>query len=299
LFFHYYSQWLMYALLMNQLVNGVSTRGGSIYAGLPVQPKNTMLYNSDASGSSPRLPLTLEAPARALPVLVVEDDVLLHSLFEHYLTPHGYHVTIASTGSAALEQFHAISPAIILLDLGLPDIHGLSLCLTFRRITAAPILVVSGITVEAQKVALLDAGADDYITKPFGWNELHARLRVALRHQRQQQNQQTASHAIHQIGSLVFDETDRVVMRGTNRIRLTTTEWVVLVTLVRHRGQILSYRQLIQLVWPASTHRKTSEIHGAVSELRQKLGIWEQIETVHGVGYRLHHEGKGLGTQEG
>lgn len=223
-------------------------------------------------------------------VLVVEDDPNFHPLFEHHLQPFGYHVTIAPSGAAALQLYPSVSPQLILLDLQLPDIHGLSLCRTFRKLTAAPIIVVSAICSEEQKVALLDAGADDYLVKSFGWQELRARMRVALRPPMTLPQSLVVPPVAYQLAGLTIDLERRTVLRGQERILLTRTEWALFSALFVHRGHILSYAQIIQIVWPDDPQHLISEIQTFIGRLRRKIGAGVQIENVHGVGYQLQTE---------
>lgn len=178
-------------------------------------------------------------------VLLIDDEQeMLRSLTTN-LRAHGYDVTTAATGHEALERWSAGRPDVVFLDLGLPDIDGLDVLHRIRREASTPVIVLSARHQEREKVAALDAGADDYLTKPFGVDELLARLRVALRRLRGPAAGQTATV---QLGALVIDLDRRLVTRGAEEVHLTPTEYELLKVLLGQRGRVVTRSRLITAV---------------------------------------------------
>ncbi len=221
-------------------------------------------------------------------ILIVEDELPIRKFLRATLTAHGYRVDEASTAKDALIRAGMQPPAAVILDLGLPDADGLSVLRELRSWTTIPVIVLSARGQEADKVAALDAGADDYLTKPFGVGELTARIRVALRHA-------TASSAAPQsvfaFGDVSIDLAARVVTRGGDDVRLTPTEYNLLAVLVKHAGKVLTHKQLLTEVWGPPHAQDVQYLRVYMQQLRHKLEDdpaqprWLLTES--GVGYRL------------
>jgi two-component system KDP operon response regulator KdpE len=201
------------------------------------------------------------------------------------LTSQGYEVLDAPNGKTALELL-AKKPDLVILDLGLPDVDGLDLLRTMRhRHATLPIVVLSSRGDEAGKVAALDLGADDYVTKPFGMDELFARMRAALRHQLQEQGERPVFH----VGKLSVDLVRRIVKLGDREVKLSPKEYELLRLLVQHAGKVLTHRFLLQHLWDEPTDTQYLRVY--VRQLRRK--IEDDPERPHflltetGIGYRL------------
>ena len=221
-------------------------------------------------------------------VLVVEDERNLQRFLRASLGAHGFQVLEATTLGEARVAASTHNPEIVLLDLGLPDGDGIELVRWIREWSAVPILVVSARGREDHKVEALDAGADDYLTKPFGVPELLARMRVALRH--------TASvaspvEAVVDLGGLRIDLQRRLVLRDDREVRLTPTEYRVLALLARNAGKVLTHRHILKEVWGPQHLEHTHYVRVYLAELRRKIEDdasrprWLLTEA--GVGYRL------------
>ena len=222
-------------------------------------------------------------------VLIIEDEPHMRRALRAMLTGNGFQVVEAAGAREGLMQASGRNPEVILLDLGLPDLDGRDVTRTLRRMTAAPIIVISARGQEHDKVQLLDLGADDYLTKPFGVAELLARIRVALR------------HAARPLASLEepivlgkdvkVDPLRRQVFRGDAEVHLTPTEYRLLVTLLRHAGRVLTHRQLLEQVWGANYAAQTHYLRVYMAQLRNKLEADPTrprfLLTEPGVGYRL------------
>jgi two-component system KDP operon response regulator KdpE len=225
-------------------------------------------------------------------VLVVEDEAPMARLLRSVLTRAGYRVFEVGTGRDALLQAAARAPDLVLLDLGLPDKDGVEVVRGLRAWMHAPILVVSARDREDQKVEALDAGADDYLTKPFGVAELLARLRVALRHAARGED---GTEAVHESEGLRVDLGRRQVWVRGQETRLTPTEWKLLSVLVRHAGRVVLGRQLLREVWGPSDENRSHYLRVYVASLRRKLEAEpanpRHLLTEPGVGYRLAEEG--------
>ena len=224
-------------------------------------------------------------------VLVVEDELPMRRFLRSALTTHGFCVVEAGTLREAEQIATESPPALTLLDLGLPDGDGLDLLRRLREWSAAPIIVLSARDREDDKVIALDAGADDYLTKPFGTSELLARIRVAIRHAR---GQSGPSDPVVTIGPIQIDQARHEVTVGGNPIHLTPIEFRLLGFLARHAGKVLTHRQLLQEVWgPRNTHQ-THYLRVHMAALRRKIELdaarprW--LTTEPGVGYRLRDE---------
>jgi two-component system KDP operon response regulator KdpE len=224
-----------------------------------------------------------------LRVLVVDDERAIRRFLHASLTAHGYTVFEASTGREALAAVVGDRPDLIILDLGLPDLDGIEVTRQLREWTKTPIIVLSVREEEAAKVAALDVGADDYLTKPFGMAELMARIRVALRHA-----DQPAGEPVFEVGDLRVDRARRLVSIAGNAIVLTPTEYDLLRILVQYAGKVLTHRQLLRLVWGTGYEQETHLLQVNVSNLRRKIepdpSRPSYIITEVGVGYRLRAE---------
>jgi two-component system, OmpR family, KDP operon response regulator KdpE len=222
------------------------------------------------------------APPR---VLVVDDEPPIRKLLRMGLSVHGYHVIEAMNGKSALELLGK-TPDIIILDLGLPDIKGHDLLRMIRsRNEAVPVIVLSSRGDEAGKVQALDLGADDYVTKPFGMDELLARLRAALRHQLQTHGERPIFH----VGNLSVDLVRRIVKVGDRMVKLTPKEYDLLRVLVQHAGKVLTHKFLLAELWGDLSDAQYLRVY--VRQLRQKIeDIPEKPKYIHtetGIGYRL------------
>ena len=223
--------------------------------------------------------------AAAIKVLVIDDEPPIRKLLRMGLGSQGYDILEASNGKIALEKL-AENPALIILDLGLPDIQGHDLLRMIRaRNEAVPIVVLSSRGDEAGKVQALDLGADDYLTKPFGMDELLARMRAALRHQLQVQGERPLFKA----GELSVDLVRRLVKVGDRDIKLSPKEYDLLRVLVQHAGKVLTHRFLLKELWDEVTDAQYLRVY--VRQLRQKIEPDPErpqfVLTETGIGYRL------------
>ena len=219
-------------------------------------------------------------------VLVVDDEQAIRRFLHVALTSQGYEVFEASSGMEAMNAAANCRPDIIILDLGLPDIDGTDVTKLFRQVTKIPIIVLSVRGSENDKIAALDAGADDYLTKPFGVGELLARLRANLR-----RSTQPAAEQIFINGDLTVDLEKRLVTVAGHEVQLTPTEYDLLKMLVTHAGKVLTHNQLLREVWGAGYEQEFHILHVNVSNLRRKVEPDptrpQFIITEPGVGYRL------------
>jgi two-component system KDP operon response regulator KdpE len=223
--------------------------------------------------------------AAPLKILVVDDEPPIRKLLRMGLSTQGYEVLDAPNGKIALELL-AQSPDLIVLDLGLPDIQGLELLRTMRaRNESVPIVVLSSRGDEAGKVEALDLGADDYITKPFGMDELLARMRAALRHQLQAHGERPVFH----VGDLSVDLVRRIVKVSDKDVKLTPKEYDLLRVLVQHAGKVLTHKFLLGELWDDLTDAQYLRVY--VRQLRQKIEADPErphyVLTETGIGYRL------------
>jgi two-component system KDP operon response regulator KdpE len=221
-------------------------------------------------------------------VLLVEDELQMRRFLRTTLRAHDCQVVEAGTAREALAQAAGRNPDLILLDLGLPDGDGLEVAREIRRSGQTPIIVISARGQEHEKVTALDVGADDYLTKPFGVQELLARVRVALRHA---SRSAAASGPLFETGELRVDLERRLVFRLSDEVHLTPTEYKLLVTLVRNAGKVLTHRHLLHEVWGANYEGQTHYLRVYMAQLRQKLerdsARPRLLLTEPGVGYRL------------
>jgi len=224
----------------------------------------------------------------SLLALVVEDDPSMARFLRATLEGNGFRVVSASLAREALALFTSHNPAIVLLDMGLPDGDGLSVTKQLRASSGVPIVILSARGREAEKVEALDAGADDYVTKPFGTNELVARIRVALRHAAREES---AAPERVVVGPLVIDRDKRLVTLDGNVIRLTPIEYKMLALLAKHLGKVVTHKQMLTEVWGPSYTQQTHYLRVHMAELRRKLETQAArprfVTTEAGVGYRL------------
>ena len=223
--------------------------------------------------------------APPLKVLVIDDEPPIRKLLRRGLATQGYEILEAPSGKVALELL-AQNPAIVILDLGLPDVGGHELLRTIRsRNESVPIVVLSSRGDEAGKVQALDLGADDYITKPFGMDELLARLRAALRHQLQVQGERPVFRS----GDLSVDLVRRIVKVGEREVKLSPKEYDLLRVLVQHAGKVLTHRFLLKELWDELTDAQYLRVY--VRQLRQKIEADPErphfVLTETGIGYRM------------
>ena len=224
--------------------------------------------------------------AAPLRVLVIDDEPPIRKLLRLGLSAHGYQIMEASSGKMALEFLGGQTPDLIVLDLGLPDMQGHELLRTIRaRNDSVPIVVLSSRDDEAGKVQALDYGADDYVTKPFGMDELLARMRAALRHQLQTHGERP----IFRVGDLSVDLVRRIVKLGDKDIKLSPKEYELLRMLVQHAGKVLTHKFLLSQLWDDLTDAQYLRVY--VRQLRQKIEADPErphyILTETGIGYRL------------
>lgn len=218
-------------------------------------------------------------------ILIIDDEVSIRDTLRLQLGKAGYKVLEADSAASGLRHAQNDHPHLILLDLGLPDRNGLEVLKELRRWTQIPVVVLTVTDEERTKVALLDAGADDYLTKPFGPAELLARLRVSLRHGLKE------ATPLFRSGDLEVDvNAHRVAVKGAE-VKLTNTEFEVLRVLVREQGKVVPQAQLLREVWAASTEDQSHYLRIYVKQLRKKLeenpSVPKHIITEPGVGYRL------------
>lgn len=223
--------------------------------------------------------------AKALTLLVVDDEPPIRRFLRTSLVGQGYHVVEAATGSEGLSAIQTERPDVVILDLGLPDIDGVGLIRIVRRTSQVPIIILSSRDDEWGKVEALDLGADDYITKPFGMDELMARVRAALRHRLLEQGEPAAFAS----GDLRVDLVRRLVHVRGEEVKLSPREFDILQILVRHAGKVLTHKFIIKEVWKVATDVQYLRIY--VKQLRRKIEADPQqprhIVTETGVGYRL------------
>ena len=222
-------------------------------------------------------------------ILLIEDDPQIRRFLRASLVTQGYELIEAGGGREGLALAAAQVPEVVLLDLGLPDIEGLEVIKQLRGWSSVPIIILSARGQERDKVANLDAGADDYLTKPFGVGELLARIRVALRKSLPaEDSQQTPFYSL---GKVNVDFDRRTVLRGQDEVHLTPIEFKLLAVLLKHRGKVVTHRQLLKEVWGPSYVEQNAYLRIFILNLRRKLEDDptrpHYLLTEPGVGYRL------------
>jgi two-component system, OmpR family, KDP operon response regulator KdpE len=219
--------------------------------------------------------------------LVIDDEVQIRRLLRVVLEAENYQVHEAETGRQGLAEIAGRKPDVILLDLGLPDMDGLEVLKRLREWSAVPVIVLSVRDDETGKIAALDAGAEDYVTKPFSTPELLARLRAAQRKTRPEEEV-----SVFKSGDLVVDLTARVVTRAGQEVRLTGTEYALLRLFVRHPGRVLTHRYILREIWGPKSEEHRQYLRVYVTHLRQKIepdpARPRLIKTEPGIGYRFH-----------
>lgn len=225
-------------------------------------------------------------------VLIIEDEMSIRNFMTTILTNNNYRVIAASSGSEAISLIGSHGPDIILLDLGLPDMDGLSVLKSVRERTSTPIIVVSARSFEQEKVKALDLGADDYITKPFGPSELLARMRTALRHSHKVLTKDMTGKQKFITGDLTIDFANRIVRIKQEIVHLTQIEYKVIVLFARYVGRVLTYDFIINEIWGIPSDKNSQQLLRVnMANIRRKLeenpGDPRHIVTEVGVGYRM------------
>ncbi len=219
-------------------------------------------------------------------VLVVDDEVQIRRFLRISLEANGYRVYETDSGQDAIIKTAQLRPELVILDLGLPDMDGLDVLRRLREWTSTPVIVLSVRDADRDKIAALDSGADDYLTKPFSIEELMARMRVAQRHA-----QPTAETAVFTLHNLQIDFGRRLVTKDGEAVKLTPTEYTLLRLLIQHVGKVLTHRQILKEVWGPEYVNETHYLRVYFAQLRQKLednpALPKIILTEAGVGYRL------------
>lgn len=219
-------------------------------------------------------------------VLVIDDEVQIRRLLKVTLEAAGYAVREAETGQLGLSEIAFRKPAAVVLDLGLPDMSGVEVLKRLREWSQVPVLILSVLGQEENKIAALDAGADDYLTKPFSGGELLARVRVMLR-----RTQIEAGVTVLRFGTVEVDLSKRVVTKAGQELALTAKEYALLRLLIQHRGKVLTHRQLLRDVWGPKSEEQTHYLRVYIDRLRRKLEDEptrpKYLKTALGVGYRL------------
>ncbi len=237
-----------------------------------------------------------ESPARPSGglVLVVEDDPQIRRFLRMTLPHHGFQLIEAATGADGLREAETRQPDLLILDLGLPDLDGLDVIRRVREWSEMPILVLSAHGQERDKIAALDAGADDYVTKPFGVGELLARIRVVLRRAQRTDSRGRDPEGPFALGGLQIDLVHRRVSVGGQEVHLTPIEYRLLSTLIKYAGKVVTQRQLLTQVWGPAYEEQAQYLRVYMGQLRRKLEPDpthpRYLLTEQGVGYRLADE---------
>jgi len=228
----------------------------------------------------------MNAQSAAQTVLVIDDEVQIRRLLRITLEAAGYSVVEAEAGRLGLEEAARRQPDAIVLDLGLPDLAGLEVLRQLREWSRAPVLVLTVLAEEADKVAALDSGADDYLTKPFGAAELTARLRAILRRAPGENEPSVVA-----FGDIEIDLAARIVRRCGAEVRLTAKEYAMLRLLVQHRGKVVTHGQMLRELWGPKAEGYTHYLRVHMTHIRQKLEAEphrpRHLKTESGIGYRL------------
>jgi len=224
-------------------------------------------------------------------VLVVDDEPQIIRFLRPSLTAGGYRVECASSGAEALRLAATTAPDIVVLDLGLPDMDGKNVLARLREWSTVPIIILSARDREAEKIAALDLGADDYVNKPFGIGELTARMRTALRHHASVKDQLGENHKILTCNGVVLDSGSHTVTTAGVPAKLTPKEFDLLHLLLRNTGRVLTHRQILTAVWGPAHSQDTQYLRVFIGQLRKKLEQDPEtprlIVTESGIGYRF------------
>ena len=227
-------------------------------------------------------------------VLVIEDEANIRSFIQTILETNGYQVLTAATCDQGTMMFSSHIPDMVILDLGLPDKDGLEFIKIAREISAVPILVLSARTMEEDKVAALDLGANDYVTKPFGTGELMARVRAALRVRMMNSEMSEGPAGEFRLDDLTIDYNRRTVSVGGKEVKLTQTEFNILSLLSQHQGKVLTYTAIIRSIWGSQDDGSVKKLQVNMANIRKKLGTApgdnRYIVNELGVGYRMLDE---------
>lgn len=225
-------------------------------------------------------------PAPRPTILLIDDEVQIRRLLRITLEAAGYRVLEAETGRSGLDEIARRKPDAIVLDLGLPDLGGLEVVRQLREWSRVPVLILTVLAAEADKVAALDAGADDFLTKPFGSAELTARLRAILRRAPGENEPSVVA-----FGDIVVDQAARIVRRNGQEVRLTAKEYAMLRLLVAHRGKVVTHGQMLRELWGPKSEDNTHYLRVHMTHIRQKLEADphkpRHLRTESGIGYRL------------
>jgi two-component system KDP operon response regulator KdpE len=224
-------------------------------------------------------------------ILLVDDEVAIQRAVRPLLRARGYDVEVAGTGADALRAFAARSPDLVVLDLGLPDLEGTEVCRRLRATSSVPIIVLSARVAETDKVNALDIGADDYVSKPFGPEELLARIRVALRRVQVEEKPDSGQF---QAGDITIDYDRRRVLRGEAEIRLTPKEFDLLSLLARNHDRVLTHRAILKAIWGPNAVEQPEHLWTLIAQLRRKVepdpGNPRYLMSEPWVGYRFSTE---------
>lgn len=224
-------------------------------------------------------------------ILIVDDEAEIRRALQRNLQAHGFEVIVAENGEEALDILTLHRPDLILLDLGLPGMSGLEVCRQIRSYSQLPIIILSVKDAERDKVRALDLGADDYVSKPFGIDEVLARIRVALRHAALIQGQ---TQQLFTAGPLKVDFARRLVQLHEQEVKLTPTEYDLLKALINNKGKIMTRQMLLSQVWGTGYGSEAHYLHVYIGQLRRKIepdpAHPRFITTVSGVGYRFNAE---------
>ena len=225
--------------------------------------------------------------AESAKVLIIDDEIQIRRILRLTLETKGFHITEAANGKDGLYQAAAMRPDVVVLDLGLPDMDGLTVLTNIREWSKVPVIILSVRDEEKEKVAALEAGADDYVTKPFGVDELVARLHVAMRHAKQPHDELREFRN----GHLYVDLVTRTVKKGEELVKLTATEYDLLLLFVKNAGKVLTHRHLMKELWGPYRNDETQTLRVHMAQIRKKLesdpSFPKLFITESGVGYRM------------
>ncbi|MGE4130780.1 MAG: response regulator [Bdellovibrionales bacterium] len=220
-------------------------------------------------------------------ILVIDDEASVAKFIRHSLEANGYEIEDAPTGQSGLQRIAEFRPDLVILDYGLPDISGLTVLQKLREWSKVPVIFLTVRDSEEDKVAALDGGADDYLTKPFGVQELLARIRVALRHVQPQ-----SESPLFKSGPLEVDRSGHIVKVSGHEVKLTATEYALLCVLVNHSGKVVPHRTILKDVWGPNSVEHNHYLRVYFGQIRKKMdavtpGSGRMIENESGIGYRL------------